>query len=149
MTNDRDKSGFDERDPDRQIEDMLRSLDTEKAPESLTRRLYRIPSEERRRQERWSWRNWLRPVPQWAPALAAIPLLVIAVFLLREPQPSPADVEQARHDLAVAFAYLDKVGSRTGNEIQSVLGSELRHCVKEPLSEHLPFTESSRKEETT
>jgi hypothetical protein len=63
--------------------------------------------------------------------------------------PSADEVEQARQDLAVAFAYLDKAGVRTGNEIQNILGSELRHSVKEPLSEHMPFTEQFRKEETT
>jgi len=84
-----------------------------------------------------------------APAFAAIPLLVLAVVLMQPRQPSPADVEQARQDLAIAFAYLDKVGYRTGSEIQSVLGGELRHSVKGNLSEHIPFTEQSRKEETT
>ena len=50
---------------------------------------------------------------------------------------------------ACAFTYLDKVGVLTGNEIQAVLGGELRHVVKEPLSEHIPFTEQSLKEKST
>jgi len=133
-----------------QIDSMMEQLTVEKAPASLSRRLKRIPREERRKENRWSW---LMPgqLPQWAlaPAFAAVPLLVLAFVLMQPQQPSAADVEQARQDLAIAFAYLDKVGYRTGNEIQNVLGGELRHSVKDNLSEHIPFTEQSRKEETT
>jgi hypothetical protein len=90
-------------------------------------------------------------LPRWAmaPAFAVVPLLVLAFVLMQPKQPSAADVEQARQDLVIAFTYLDKVGNRTGNEIQSVLGGQLRHSVKGNLSEHIPFTEQSRKEETT
>jgi hypothetical protein len=133
-----------------QIDAMMEQLTVEKAPASLSRRLKRIPREENRKDNRWSW---LMPgqLPRWAmaPAFAAIPLLVLAVVLMQPRQPSPADVEQARQDLAIAFAYLDKVGYRTGSEIQTVLGGKLRHNVKDKLSEHIPFTEQSRKEETT
>ena len=83
-----------------------------------------------------------------APAFAAVPLLaLLAVFMLPQ-RPSATDIEQARRDLAVAFAYIDKVGYRTGSEIRSVVGGELRHTVKDKLSEHLPYTEQNRKEET-
>ena len=130
-----------------QIDAMMEQLTVEKAPASLSRRLQRIPREKQRKE---SWWSWLTPgqFPRWAmaPAFAAIPLLVLAVVLMQPRQPSPADVEQARQDLAIAFAYLDKVGYRTGNEIQAVLGGELRHSVKDTLSEHIPFTEQSRKE---
>ena len=133
-----------------QINAMMEQLTVEKAPASLSRRLQRIPREERRKDNRWSW---LMPgqFPRWAmaPAFAAVPLLVLAFVLMQPKQPSAADVEQARQDLSIAFAYLDKVGNRTGNEIQSVLGGQLRHSVKGNLSEHIPFTEQSRKEETT
>ena len=40
-------------------------------------------------------------------------------------------------------------GLRAGREIEDVLGGELRHSVKQPLSEHMPFTESIHKEETS
>jgi hypothetical protein len=83
-----------------------------------------------------------------APAFAVVPLLVLAVVLLQKPQPSSADVDQARQDLALAFAYIDKAGYRTGHEIQSVLGGELRHTVKGNLSKHIPFTKQSLEEET-
>ena len=132
-----------------QIDAMMEQLTVEKAPTSLSRRLKRIPREERGKENRWSW---LMPgqFPRWAmaPAFAVVPLLVLAFVLMQPQQPSAADVEQARQDLAIAFAYLDKVGHRTGNEIQTVLGGELRHSVKDNLSEHMPFTEQSRKEET-
>jgi len=132
-----------------QIDAVMEQLTIEKAPASLSRRLQRIPRDERRKDNRWSW---LMPgqFPRWAmaPAFAAVPLLVLAVVLMQPRQPSPADVEQARQDLAIAFAYIDKVGYRTGNEIQAVLGGELRHSVKDTLSEHMPFTEQSHKEET-
>jgi hypothetical protein len=143
-----------DKDLDAQIEKMMSKLTLEKAPASLSARLHRIPDEEsakqRSRKSRWSWLK-AGPVPKWvlAPAMAAVPLLVIVVLLMQPTQPSQADIEQARRDLAVAFAYLDKVGYRTGNEIQSVLGGELRHVVKGPLSEHIPFTEQSLKEEST
>jgi hypothetical protein len=133
-----------------QIDAMMEQLTVEKAPASLSRRLKRIPREQRGQENRWSW---LAPgqFPRWAmaPAFAAVPLLVLAVVMLQPRQPSAAEVEQARQDLAVAFAYLDKVGYRTGNEIQTVVGGELRHSVKDNLSKHIPFTEQSRKEETT
>jgi len=132
-----------------QIDAMMEQLTVEKAPASLSRRLQRIPRNERRKENRWSW---LMPgqFPRWAmaPAFAAIPLLVLAIVLMQPRQPSPADVEQAQQDLAIAFAYLDKVGYRTGNEIQAVLGGQLRHSVKGKLSEHMPFTEQFHKEET-
>ena len=132
-----------------QIDAMMEQLTVEKAPTSLSRRLKRIPREERGKENRWSW---LIPgqFPRWAmaPAFAVVPLLVLAFVLMQPQQPSAADVEQARQDLAIAFAYLDKVGYRTGNEIQTVLGGKLRHSVKDNLSEHMPFTEQSRKEET-
>jgi len=132
-----------------QIDAKMQQLTVEKAPASLSRRLSRIPREERRKENRWSW---LMPgqFPRWAmaPAFAAVPLLVLAFVLMQPQQPSADEVKQARHDLAIAFAYLDKVGYRTGREIQTVLGGELRHSVKDNLSEHIPFTEQSRKEET-
>jgi hypothetical protein len=135
---------------DAQIEAMMAQLEVEKAPASLSRRLQRIPGEQGRKQNPWSW---LFPgqFPRWAmaPAFAAVPLLVLAVVLMQPRQPSEAEIEQARQDLAIAFAYLDKVGYRTGSEIHSILGGELRQGVKDSLSEHIPFTEQSRKEETT
>ena len=150
MTHDEIKSLTDE-----QLEAMLADLDTEKAPASLTSRLNRIPEEEGSRG--WSGlkrrlgRLFDNPTPRWvmAPAMAAVAVAVLAVVLMQDRGPTAAEVEQARQELAIAFAYLDKAGVRTGAEIQDALGGELRHSVKQPLSEHMPFTESFRKEETT
>ena len=143
---------------DAEISAMLEQLGVEKAPARLTRRLMRIPEEEGARRQRWSWPKfrilpaqtppWFR-TPVMAPALAAVPLAILAVVLLQPRQPSDAEIEQARQDLAVAFAYLDKAGYRAGHEIQAVLGGELRHSVKDTLSRHMPFTEQSSKEETS
>ena len=136
---------------DERLEAMLAELEIEKAPASLTARLNRIPEEEQRRGWKWPWQWSLAPAPRWAmaPAFAAVPLIVLAVFLVQDRGPSESEVEQARQDLAVAFAYMDRVGLRTGAEIQGVLGTELRQTVKQPLVEHLLVNESSRKEETS
>ena len=140
---------------DEQLEAMLAELEIEKAPAILTSRLNRIPEQESRKGlsgfNQWFARWFANPAPRWvmAPALAAVPLIVLTVALMQDRGPSADEVDQARQDLAVAFAYLDKAGVRTGNEIQNILGSELRHSVKEPLSEHMPFTEQFRKEETS
>jgi hypothetical protein len=135
---------------ERQLEALIEGLEIEQAPPSLTRRLYRIP-EQQRGHEAW-WRRWLPTgtAPRWvlAPALAA-GVLALGVALLLPRQPSPQEVFQARQDLALAFGYIDKAGVLTGREIQSVLGDELHHVVKDNLSKSIPFTEQSRKEETT
>jgi hypothetical protein len=139
---------------DRQLDALFEQIEIEKAPASLTRRLHRIPQEQRDRAE-W-WKRLLSPVqaPRWVlvPALAAA-LLVVGVFLTVPRQPSQDEIFQARQDLAVAFSYIDKAGALTGREIRSALGGELRDelrdPVKENLSKHIPFTEQSRKEDTT
>ena len=145
MTHDENSGRPRQLDPDLQLNAMLEQLSIEKAPLGLRRKLRRISAEERRKERQWSWQP-----PRWAlaPALAAVPLLVIGIALMQPRQPSQAEIEQARYDLAVAFTYIDKVGNRTGNEIQNVLGDELRHSVKGNLSKHIPFTEQSRKEES-
>lgn len=136
---------------DEQLEAMLAELEVEKAPASLTSRLNRIPEEEAAKGWKWPWQWFSVPQPRWvmAPAMAVAAVAVLTVSLNLERGPSDAEVEQARQDLAVAFAYMDKVSVRTGDEIQSVLDHGLRKTVKQPLSEHMPFTEQSRKEKTS
>ena len=135
---------------DAQIDHLLNQLEVEKAPARLTRKLKRIPRENREKKPLLPW-LFPGPLPKWvmAPAFAAVPLIAITVVMMQPKQPSEAEIEQARQDLAVAFAYLDKIGNRTGNQIHSVLGDELRHNVKDKLSEHIPFTEQSIQEETS
>jgi hypothetical protein len=135
---------------DRELDALFAELDVERAPPGLTRRLYRIPQEEQGRQ---SWLQRLLasgPRPRWVlvPALAAA-VLALGVILMLPRQPSQEEILQARHDLGVAFSYIDKAGVLTGQEIQSVLGGELRHTVKDNLSKHIPFTEQSHKEKTS
>ena len=139
-----------ESDSGRLLDNLFEQISVERAPASLRRRLRRIPIEEQQR-ESW-WRRLLATSPgaRWAlvPALA-VSLLVVGVVLVMPRQPSEEDVMQARRDLAVAFSYIEEAGLATGQEIRSVLGTELRHSVKDNLTEHLHFTEQFRKEETS
>ena len=146
MTQDSRKDRPDNGILDAQLEALMDGLGVERAPASLRRKLKCIPREERRRNRQWNWQP-----PRWAlaPALAVIPLLVIGVVLMQPQAPSPAEVQQARQDLALAFSYLDKAGYRTGDEIQRVLGDSLGHTVKDGLSRNIPFTEQFRKEESS
>ncbi|MFB3078092.1 MAG: hypothetical protein ACE1Y4_08785, partial [Lysobacterales bacterium] len=82
-------------------------------------------------------------------AVASIALLATSLVLMQPRQPSQADVEQARQDLAVAFNYIDKIGNRTGDRIHSVLALQLHKGVTGNISKHFPFTEQSLKEENT
>jgi len=139
---------------DRQLDALFEQIGIEQAPPSLTRRLHRIPAEQQARVGWWKRLLSPAPAPRWVlvPALAAA-LLVVGVFLVLPRQPSQEEIFQARQDLAVAFSYIDKAGALTGREIHSVLGIELREELRDPvkdnLSKHIPFTEQSRKEETT
>ena len=134
---------------ERQLDALFAQLGIEKAPPSLTRRLQRIPLEQGERQPWWR-RFWPEAAPRWvlAPAMATA-LLALVIIISLPPQPSQEDGRQARQDLALAFHYIDKAGLITGQEIQSVLGGELRHTVKGNLSKHIPFTESSLEEENS
>ena len=116
-------------------------LGRETAPASLRKKLQQIPRAQKPvlRQRRWVM----------ATAMACVPLLVIAVMLMQPRQPSAAEVEQARQDVTLAFSYIDKVGFRTGDYLQSVLGAELRHGVTDNISRHFPYTEQSREEENS
>ena len=111
------------------LQRAMEHVRVEKAPASLRRRLKQIPRQN-------------RPVylqPRWAAAFAIVPLMIIAVALMRSPEPSAtpfdqapfdqARVDQARQDLAVAFAYIDQLSDRTGNLIESEVGGELSHAV--------------------
>ncbi len=121
-----------------QLQNSMESVGIEQAPASLRRKLRAIPRNTR--QYQWS-RRWT--------LTASIPLLVVILLLLQPQQPSRAEVEQARQDLAVAFTYIDKVGLMTGERIQQLLGSELRRDVTGNISKYIPFTEQSRKEKNT
>jgi len=157
MTDKRDNGGNmsmgDDERYERQLDALFAELGVEKAPASLTARLRRIPLEEGERKPWWHnlWPASLNfASPRWvlAPALA-VALLAVSVMMALPQGPSQEEVLQARQDLALAFHYIDKAGLITGQEIQSVLGGELRHTVKGNLSKHIPFTEKSLEEENS
>jgi hypothetical protein len=130
---------------ERQLDALFAQLGVEKAPAGLTARLRRIPLEEGERKPWWH-SLWPVSMPAVAPRWVLAPVLAIALvavgLMMALPQgPSQEEVLQARRELALAFHYIDKAGLITGDEIQSVLGRELRHTVKGNLSKHIPFTE--------
>lgn len=124
-----------------QLQRSMDSIGVEQAPASLRRKLREIPRNNRQyqRPRRWGMTT----------AMASVALLAIGLVLMQPQQPSQAEVEQARQDLAVAFTYIDKIGSMTGNRIYSVLDAELRNGVTDNLAKHIPFTEQSLKEKST
>ena len=106
-----------------QLQQAMDGIKVERAPDSLRKRLKAIPRQHRR-----------TPVfslfqPRWAMALAAIPLVVIAVSMMRPDTPSASEIAQARQEMAIAFAYLDKAGVITGREIESVVGHTMANAV--------------------
>ncbi|HET6566289.1 MAG TPA: hypothetical protein VFG52_12820 [Xanthomonadales bacterium] len=115
-----------------QLKQALEAIPTERAPASLRRKLADIP----RQQARKSRPRWLQPA--FMTALAAVPLLVIALAL-RGPQqeelkePTAAELQQARQELAVAFAYLGKVGRMTNQEISETVNNEMQETVNENM----------------
>jgi len=106
-----------------QLQKAMDQVHVERAPASLTKRLNAIPREHRSRPAFSLFQ------PRWAMALAAIPLVVITVSLMRPDTPSASEVAQARQELAIAFAYLDKAGAITGREIESTVGHTMANAV--------------------
>ncbi len=106
-----------------QLQQVMDTIHVERAPDSLSKRLRAIPRQ-----------NRARPVfsllqPRWAMALAAVPLMLISVSLMQPDTPSEADIAQARQDIAIAFAYLDKAGVMTRREIESTVGHTMANAV--------------------
>lgn len=107
-----------------QLQRAMEGIRVERAPASLRRKLRRIPREQRP--------AYLQPA--WVTAFAVVPLLIVAIALMQpgemQPrEPTAAEVAQARQELAVAFAYIDRVSARAGNEIQSELSGEMTDAV--------------------
>lgn len=111
------------------LQRAMEHVHVEKAPASLRRRLKQIP--------RQSHPIYLQP--RWVAAFAIVPLMIIAVALMRSGEPpatqfdqarvDQAQVDQARQDLAVAFAYIDQLSDRTSNLIESEVGGEISRAV--------------------
>lgn len=130
---------------------MLDELEIERAPASLRARLKRIPKTESAGRRRWLG------MPTWVPigAMAAVPLLVLAMVMMsqsprggpEQPEYTEAEILQARQDLLTAFAYLDRVGERTGRQIEGALAEELSSGVSDNVAKYMPFTHQSEQEE--
>ncbi|MDX2418361.1 MAG: hypothetical protein QNK19_12950 [Xanthomonadales bacterium] len=106
-----------------QLQQEMDAIDVERAPDSLRKRLRAVPRENR------PARVFSLLQPRWAMALAAIPLVVIVVSLMQPDTPSASEVAQARQEMAIAFAYLDKAGAITGREIESSVGHTMADAV--------------------
>jgi L-lactate permease len=112
-----------------QLQRAMEHVSVERAPASLRKSLRKIPRQH-------------GPIilqPRWAMAFAIVPLLIISVFLLSFQQPATitttpvnsetVKLEQARQDLAVAFAYIEQVSGVTSNRIETELGGEMSDAV--------------------
>ncbi len=106
-----------------QLQQVMDTIHVERAPDSLRKRLRSIPRQQRSTKKS----SFLQP--RWAVALAAIPLVLITVTLMRPDTPSDADVAKARQEMAIAFAYLDKAGVVTRREIESTVGNTMADAV--------------------
>ena len=104
-----------------QLQQAMDTIHVERAPASLSKRLRAIPRQQKPKFSLFQ--------PRWVTALAVIPLVVIAVSLMRPDTPSASEVAQARQEMAIAFAYLDKVGVITGREIESTVGQTMANAV--------------------
>ena len=102
-----------------QLQRAMEHVQVETAPASLRRKLRRVPREHRP--------MYLQP--RFAMAMAVVPLLVVSMVLMQTRQPSQAEIEQARQQLAIAFAYIDQVSDRTFDRIGNEVGGELKDAV--------------------
>ncbi len=129
-----------------QLKQALEAIPVERAPDSLRRKLAGIPREQSQKGRPWFGSAWFGSGwfgsgwfgPAWITALAAVPLLVIALAVFEpkqaEPtQPTAAEVHQARQELAVALAYLGKVGRMTNREIGETVNAEMQETVNDTM----------------
>ena len=104
-----------------QLQQVMDTVEVERAPASLSRRLRAIPRQHKPKFNLFQ--------PRWVTALAAIPLVIIAVSLMQPDTPSASEVTQARQEMAIAFTYLDRAGVITGREIESTVGHTMANAV--------------------
>ena len=106
-----------------QLQTAMDAVHVERTPDSLRKRLRAIP----RQYRTTPMFNIFQP--RWIAAFAVIPL-VFTVFSLMQPNtPSAQEIEKARYDLAITFAYLDKAGQFTGREIESTVGNTMSDAI--------------------
>jgi anti-sigma factor RsiW len=137
-----------------QLQQMMAGLPQDRAPASLTKRLLAVPAEQKAKQKAEqkaekaiTARGWFRP--GWVMAVAAVPLVVIAMNMMQPKQPSAEEIAQARHDLAIAFAYLDKAGRVTGREIESTVGNTMTDAITGSVFKNVKSQYELSKENST
>jgi len=106
-----------------QLQKAMSSVPVEKAPNSLRKRLRTIPREHRPARTL----NILQP--RWIMAAAVVPLVLVVTSLMQPDTPSAEEIEKARQDLAIAFAYLDRAGQFTGREIETTVGNTMSDAI--------------------
>lgn len=127
-----------------QLQRLMAQLPQERAPASLRRKLRRVPRE-RRSADRFALLQ-----PRWALALAVVPLaLALVIMQPREQRPSETELAQARQDLALALAYLQKASSVTGRKIQNTIDEGMSEPVAESTVRTLIENIDLNKETTT
>lgn len=140
-----------------QLQLAMDDIHVERAPASLRKRLRKIPAAQRsaplfklfqpgRAMVRtgFSSGSWPRLM-----ALAVIPLVVITVSLMPPDTPSEDEIAQARKELAIAFAYLDKAGAITAREIESTVGQTMANAVTGSVNKAIKSHYLTSKEKQT
>lgn len=123
-----------------QLQQLMEGIGVERAPASLTKRLKAIPREQNP-----------RPVfsllqPRWVAALAVVPLVVVAISMMQPATPSASEIDKARQDLAIAFAYLDKAGQFTSRGIESQIGNTMSDAIAGSVIRNIKSHNESSKE---
>lgn len=126
-----------------QLQQALASLPVERAPRSLRRKLRQIPWQRRK-----PWLGFLLQ-PRWAAAAVLLAIVSTSIMQLGPQTPSDEEIARARAELAVAFAYLDKVGERTGLEIQNTVGAEMSESVTGTMVRTISEQFTFKKEQET
>jgi len=139
-----------------QLQQIMAGMPKDRAPASLTKRLLAIPAEQQASTPTQR-RTWFQP--RWAVALAAVPLAIIALNflqpnmlqpdLMQPREPSAAEIAQARHDLAIAFAYLDKAGRITSREIENQVGDTMTDAIAGSVLKNVKSQYEISKEKNT
>ena len=127
-----------------QLQQLMQGLHVEKAPAGLSKRLNAIPREQRPAPELKARFGFLQP--RWVMALAAVPLAIITLNLVQPDRPTDSEIAQARQDLAIAFAYLDKAGQFTGREIESTVGDTMSDAIAGSMIRNIKSQKQTSKE---
>ena len=106
-----------------QLQKAMDEIRVERAPASLRKKLQAIP----RQQRATAAPAFLQP--RWIMAAAVVPLVLVVASLMQPDTPSAEEIEQARYELALAFAYLDRAGKRAGNEIEMTVGHTMSDAI--------------------